>query len=368
MTSIIQCPKCSTRLKIAADSGGSQYRCPTCSTMLRVGGKPQIHTTAAPPAQEQGPSPQPPPSVLPVAAPLSASNILPPASPGRGFDAVPSSLGGRGREAASAPKAGSGVGASDLQPFLRKWMIAMSIVAGLVVLLTLAGFVSDLAGLFAAILSMLMAVGCIFGGRFWIAIMLGRRNMLEGVLAVFIPLVGLVMALQRKGELLKGAVLYATALVFCLLGLATVALFKPSDRSARKQSGRAAELEAKAFQRLRLRETELPKSKEVRLETYRLIARPADVNNFVAGADSTLRQFKYYEPGSFTFDSANRTVMFKHTGNEEIAFLLKMYLCNHYTIILSVPLDHVSRRGQVASLGVYRIAVTRFSGARVNAR
>jgi hypothetical protein len=315
MDQVIQCPGCKTRLKVDAAGGATTYKCPSCSQLLRV------PTT---------PSSQAAPSLDTNATSVDLASVDVPAPTAAPVFSSPTTR-------APSKKRRKQATQWSIQPFLNRWLIAMGAVCALAIVLGLAGIFSEVAGIFSAVVCMMAAIGCLFGGRFWIAIMLGREKAFEGILAVFIPLLGVVWALKRKGPLLKGVVVYVSALAPCLLGLLVIACFGLTAGGSGSRDRRASNNLAKVTNTIHEIEQSLPAGGSVTTVHYKLYTtRPGDLINFENGGNDALTEFKLYVPGSFQVDTTTRRVEIQHRGNDRLTMFYKLFLAFRFRVNLGI--------------------------------
>ena len=311
MSLIVKCPKCETQIKVPATGG--TFACPTCGQTLAVPAS-QATGSTPPPSQPTSPS---------ANTPVPQQQWTPQAGTGP-----------PNRSNSPKARASSNIQTNQLQPFLRRWFIGLGSVCGLAIVLGIVGFFSELSALGSAVVSALAAVVCVFWGRFWIAILLGKKSTVEGTLAALIPFVGVVIAAQRKGELLKGLIVYFSALAPCLLALVAIGLFRPGKTTSGTDD-RHADQQVKAEEKIREIESTLEKSAEAITVHYKLGGLQRDKINFGNGADNELKKFKHYQPGSFSVDDKYSRATIKHFGDDQVTTWYRFYLGGRFKVFLT---------------------------------
>lgn len=108
----------------------------------------------------------------------------------------------------------------SLQRFLRPWLIACVVVLTVAVLFAVGGLFSETLAIIASMICVVAIVGCLLAGTVWMAIDLGKENVLLGLGVLLVPVAGPAVSFAKKGPALRGAAVFMSMLApLLLLGL-----------------------------------------------------------------------------------------------------------------------------------------------------
>ena len=213
-------------------------------------------------------------------------------------------------------------GSESLQPFLRRWLVVCGIVLAVALLFGIGGLFSEPLAIIASVICVVAILGFALGGMIWMAIDLGRENLLLGAGVLFMPPIGLVTAYQKPGPARRGAIVYLSLLApLTLLGLMLL-VFYPMYVGAGRQSGHAAKWNDLMHQ---LDAKVTPTTPEVAV-TVRVASNPGALDGLEPRCEALLRPFKSYVQGSLKIDAAARQISYRYRGSENFNTMIAFYL------------------------------------------
>ncbi|MGE0608159.1 MAG: hypothetical protein AB7O62_13775 [Pirellulales bacterium] len=225
---VVSCPGCGVRIKVEEGKHG-RFACPKCSHALLI--KPPV-APAGGPAAAQPPAPPPPAPVSPLANPLTNPLAMPqfpiPSNP-PSIGAPPwnptAGVGGSPHPPKPATWRGRASSDQTLKGFLIRLALAHAIIAGVLLLLTLAGLFSEPLAMGASVVAILCALGLLFGGRIWMIVIAFQEATVQGLLVLLVPYYWLIYMITRKGRTIKAFAVLVSTLIPALLALGMVAVF-----------------------------------------------------------------------------------------------------------------------------------------------
>ena len=202
---------------------------------------------------------------------------------------------------------------------MKRWLIGVGIACAFALFLGLIGLFFEVAAIFAMVICAMTILVCFFFGQFSIAILLGRESSVEGVVAVFIPLAGMLWAGQRRGPLLKGLAAYFSMLAPALLGLVLVFMHEGIDfRGGRRSSAVSAQRARMVHDKILEIQQDAPNDSPPVTVNFRIVGFTEHVRALTSRGDKLLGEFKHYVKGSMEIDIQKNTVSFQHRGNADI--------------------------------------------------
>lgn len=283
---MIECPQCEKQLRVPDSKRGVVVRCPACKEKFRV---PEIEEE---PRQHRS---------QPRGSRRSRTRD----------EGTPT----RRRQTKS--------GTTDqfnTKAFVKRLLPIHAIVLGLGVLLIIGGFFSEYSALGAAGLLVVACLACIFTGRVWMAMDLGKESAGLGIAALLIPAVGVVYSFKNRGPSMRGAITLISCLIPTLfLGLA-VLLFAPGG-NGRAMFGPRARSKATSPETwanmIEKDEQNLTDDSPVVTVSLKITPRgPQTIEDLAARGDSLLSRFPSYVSGSFNVDVGTRTGTLQYRGHE----------------------------------------------------
>ena len=263
MSQVTQCPGCGKSLRISDEKLGAMLRCPQCGGKFRASSEDEDEPVAARPRKKK---------------------------PGT---------------------------AHNLQPFLRRWMIACGLGLIVPVILTVIGLFSEPVGIAASAVCIVLVLGCVFAGTIWTAIDLGRVHLVSGLAVLLIPAAGPALAFLGKGPARRGAVvLLSSILPLPLMGL-MVLVHSPEYRR-----GGGADF-TRLMERL---DDQLKPDSPVQTVTLRVASRPGSLDGLGPQCEALLSRFECYVKGSLKIDAPNRIMTYQYRGRENFHMLPAFYL------------------------------------------
>ncbi len=282
MPQLIHCPECGKSLRIPDERIDSIVKCPGCERKFRA-------------TEEAASSPE---------ADDSDTDSEDPKTRRR------------------RPLKNKSAGSESLQPFLRRWLVVCGIVLAVALLFGIGGLFSEPLAIIASVICVVAILGFSLGGMLWMAIDLGRDNLLLGAGVLFMPPIGLVTAYQKPGPARRGAIVYLSLLApLTLLGLMLL-VFYPMYVGAGRQSGHAAKWKDLMHQ---LDAKVTPTTPEVAV-TVRVASNPGGLDGLEPRCEALLLPFKSYVPGSLKIDAAARQISYKYRGSENFNTMIAFYL------------------------------------------
>ena len=216
MTQISQCPECGKSLRIPDEKVAAVVKCPKCGKKFRASGE------SAGSHSRSGDAP-------------GNRREQEEASVEDDYGAPPVRSRKPKKKMSSAP--------GNLQPFLRRWMIACGIVLAVAALFGVGGLFSEIVAIIATGICVVAIVGCLLVGTIWMAIDLGKENVMLGVAVVLGPAVGPTLAFLKKGPALRGAVVFVSVLAPALLAGLMLLVFYPKYSGTGQQAVQTAKWE-----------------------------------------------------------------------------------------------------------------------------
>lgn len=271
MSHVTQCPACSKSLRLPEEKVGTTVRCPSCGEKFRAR------------EVEQEPEEHEP------------------------------------RTARLRSRKSTGTG--SLSRFLRPWLIACGGFMALALILTVAGIFSEPMALVASFFCIAGILGCILAGTIWTAIDLGRESLPHALLVICFPAAGPILAFQKKGPALRGAVVFASSVApLLLVGLILLTL-RPLHQG-QGPWGRTA----KWGNLVRQMDARVKPDTPVLEATIHVASRPGSLDGIEPRCESLLTQFKCYVPGSLRINAPAREISYKYRGEKQFESLLAWYL------------------------------------------
>ncbi|MFG0333921.1 MAG: MJ0042-type zinc finger domain-containing protein [Maioricimonas sp. JB049] len=289
MSDVQLCPQCQARLRIPDEKAGQSVKCPKCGTRFRAGSNTSQDEFDEPWMQDD-----------------------------RGDDQYGELPGAPQRKAGKTPRR-----TGNLQPFLRRWLIACGILAAISILLAVGGLFSEPVAIAATAVCVVWSIGCILGGHIWIAIELGRESALKALAAMTVPFYALVTAMQRKPPLKGGVVMGSVVAPTVLLGLMML-VFGPMYTGEGQRAARARSWD----DMIRRMESNTPVDAPIVAATIYVASRPGSLDNLQPRGERLLSRFDSYVPGSLQIDAANRTIRYEYRGPERFEKLYALYLAS----------------------------------------
>ncbi len=274
MSHICQCPECGKSLRIPDEKAAAIVKCPQCGSKFRAGA----------PHDD-----------------VEADELLP-------------------RPRKSSRKKSFKVG--SLQPFLRRWLMACSIVLVVAALFGIAGLFSEVLAIVASVICVVAIISCLLAGRIWMAIDLGKDSLPLGILAFLVPIAGVIVSFQKKGPALRGAVVFVSMVApTVLLGLMLL-VFYPKYSGTGQKAAQTAKWED-LMQQL---DSHVRPETPVVTVTIRVASRPGGLDNIQPQCEALLSGYKSYVPGSLKVDAPGRTLTYQYRGSENFDTMIAFYL------------------------------------------
>lgn len=293
MPQLTRCPQCDKGLKIPDSKAGALVKCPKCGEKFRA------------PSGESAPNPRRQRS---AGRSRSRDNSEYDEEDSNPYQSPPS------RRKGSAKRAEK----FEVAAFVRKVALVVGGICALSVLFAVGGLFAEVSAIIATVILVVACLGCVLVGRFWIAFDLLKENVGQGLAALFIPAVGLALAMMKKGRLLRGAIVYGGAIPpLLLLGLMLL-VFNPMYNS---RGGAGGGTPSKAMNPdswadiIRTRESTVPADAATSTINARITAVRGDTSQDVASkGEGLLSQFALYEAGSLQVDTQTNTLTFRIKG------------------------------------------------------
>jgi predicted Zn finger-like uncharacterized protein len=271
-----QCPKCDASLRVSSGTAAKTVKCLSCGTRFRV----SADTDDA------------------------SDDLAPP------------------RRSRSRTRKSSVAG--HLQPFLKRWAIACGIVLSLATLLGIGGLFSEPVAIAATVVCVVAILGCMFAGTVWMAVDLGKENVLLGVAVILLPVAGPALAYHKKGPALRGAIVFVSTLAPCALVGLMLLVFLPKYAPHGTQASRTAKWEDLMHQ---MDKHLRPDSPTVAV-TLTVASRPGELDSLEPKCEALLRRFQSYVPGSLKIEAASRKISYQYRGSENFEMMIAYYLSN----------------------------------------
>lgn len=225
---VVTCPGCSVRIKVA-DGKHGRFACPKCGQTLLI--KPPAGASGSPaPAQRPASAPQQPADPLsnPLSDPLAVPNVpTQPALPNVGaFPRMQTTgIGGLPNRPTATARRGQATSGLPLKGFLIRLAIVHAIIAGVMLLMTLVGLLSEPLAMGASVVAIICTLGLLFTGRIWMIVIAFQETAVQGLLVLLVPYYWLIYMVTRKGRAIQAFSVLASTLIPALLALAMVAVF-----------------------------------------------------------------------------------------------------------------------------------------------
>lgn len=203
--------------------------------------------------------------------------------------------------------------------------------------MAIVGLYSEVVALGFSFLGIAIAVACLLTGQVWMAVAAGKQNVAMGIVALLVPIVGLVLAAKHRGSGLRGAVMYVSCLLPMLLVGAFLGTFKGMYTSEGRAQARTANFDQSLPQfESMIRRTEQVVAADAPVETanFRYIVVGQTKMPTVQEFDALLAVYAHYVKGSFAVDPQAKTVTFEYRGPNRAKTQFQLLLYNRMQVML----------------------------------
>lgn len=268
-----QCPECGKSLRIPDEKAGAMVKCRTCGVKFRAAVESDEDVDLPPP---------------------------------------------RSRKSSRKKSAASGA----LQPFLRRWLIAVGVVLALTLILGIVGLSSEILALTASMVCVVTIIGCLLTGTIWMVIDLAKEDGKAALLAALMPPAGAMMSFQRKSPARRGAIVFVSMVAPTLLLGLMLLFFLPKYTGAGKRGVQTAKWE----DLMRQMDSKVTPETPVVTVTVRVASNPGGLDGIEPRCEALLRPHKSYVHGSLKIDAGARLITYQYRGHENFNQMIAFYL------------------------------------------
>lgn len=323
----VKCPGCASRIRIPEGAAGRALRCSRCQQVFRVPAAGGGNTVAA---AERSDFSGPISRDATASSQVEQAVLRRPEMRSKEFVAMKPALGSGGLfqrylEEAERKRALN----PSMRPFLRQLSVGLIVLSVLMAITFAIGLLFEPVAMAAVGIALAAMLGMLIAARVWLCIVTFREGSAIGWLCTLIPVFEVLYVNARRGPTLKPAVLFAAAWLPLLLGLGMLLIYRPlysgSGRTASHAARSAAQVNnlEKLIHETERRVAANPADNDGRLEaqvvTLRVLNPHQADHSTAEKADTALRQFNHYIPGSFSLSEDHQLATFSHRGDLVLA-------------------------------------------------